>query len=396
MDGHDTLFAQAAEKLKQTAVEGRTFDAAQVKVIGLDRIRDAAGANWERMQTRVRNNSLAFIESRIGDDDLVIPCGDGFLVIYADAGGRDLNKACDELSVALSTFYLGEEYTRALSASIAPCRIDSKEMVTMIAAPPCEAESRKRADIAFVPVWSQEKEIIATYMATPAHKTAAGPYRLGYDQGYRATGRHDECDFLALDISLLNRAVAAVEKAIATKKRVIIGFSAHATTLQRRTSRAIYCESLRKVPAHVRPFLTGRVAEIEPGTPTITMADWVSLMQIACTRVGLELHPFERRLEGLDTTRAWTVGCFIPMYGVLAPPTRVKCCSLITRWRLAAHRQGLRLFLDNILDPFLLAAACGEQVDFITGQAFWSPVETPDGVMRASRAGVLNLLRKSA
>ncbi len=78
MASSDRLFVEAADKLKETVRQGLTFDAAQVKVVGLEHIRHAAGETWPRIADRIRSNSLAFIEGRLGDGDIAIPCGDGF------------------------------------------------------------------------------------------------------------------------------------------------------------------------------------------------------------------------------------------------------------------------------------------------------------------------------
>ena len=53
--------------------------------------------------------SLKIIAQRIGAQDTVIPCGDGFLVVFADAACAETERCCGEIRDALIRFYLGEE-----------------------------------------------------------------------------------------------------------------------------------------------------------------------------------------------------------------------------------------------------------------------------------------------
>lgn len=89
MSTDETMFLEAAHQLKEATRLGRSFESAQVKVIGLEDIRRGAGDGWASMSERVRANSLRFLQGCTREDDIVIPAGDGFLVIYTQSPGRD-------------------------------------------------------------------------------------------------------------------------------------------------------------------------------------------------------------------------------------------------------------------------------------------------------------------
>ncbi len=72
---------QIALRLRTLARDDGSIDAAQVRVIGLDEIRAAAGANWPRMRERVRAGSMDILSRHAAPEDVIFPAGDGFLVI---------------------------------------------------------------------------------------------------------------------------------------------------------------------------------------------------------------------------------------------------------------------------------------------------------------------------
>ena len=126
------LFAEAIDKLKTTVQQGRSFDAAQVKLVGLDDIRAAAGDEWGTIKERVRTNSLDFLRGCLGLEDIVIPAGDGFLVLYADESTRDLERESAMLQDTLNAFYIGEEGMEKVRSRVKGVSIDAKNMHSVL------------------------------------------------------------------------------------------------------------------------------------------------------------------------------------------------------------------------------------------------------------------------
>ena len=108
----DAMFLEAASQLKESTRLGRSFESAQVKVIGFDDIKRAAGSDWAMIGDRIRANSMRFLQGCLGEDDMVIPAGDGFLVVYAQAPGRDFESETATIQDSLNGFYLGEQATK--------------------------------------------------------------------------------------------------------------------------------------------------------------------------------------------------------------------------------------------------------------------------------------------
>ena len=112
----ERLIQQLAECLKQAVHETRHIETAQIQIVGMEAIKRQAGPLWDGLATRVRETSEDFISQRIGPHDLLIPAGDGFLVVFAEPEGAPAK--CHDLQHDLDAFYLGEEWVGGLSASV--------------------------------------------------------------------------------------------------------------------------------------------------------------------------------------------------------------------------------------------------------------------------------------
>jgi hypothetical protein len=396
MSDPEDLFAQAAQKLKRTVREGRMFQAAQVKVVGLEDVRKAAGERWPLIQERVRTNSMTFIQAALGEGDIVIPCGDGFLVIYDENGDRDLNSETETVQNALNTFYMGEEALRAVRAKATPHVLTPREVVSFLASDAKEpTEENCQRAVRFSPVCNIAQEAITSYFAVPIIRDIT-PSLCGYNPNYRDTGRNEGCDFVEMDLALLEQAITEVTRVMDGPQRCLIGYCVHVTTLKNRSGRERLFERLRAAPLHVRKHLIGKIAEIDVGTPLSNIIEWVGLMRSFTAHVSLEFHHSERGFDGLDQTRAMAAGFRIPLPPVVTAETRARCRTLIARWRLGLQRQRMRLFIDGVNDPFVLTSAFSEAVDYVTSERHWPVVAQAAGVRPVSRIDIVGLLQKSA
>ncbi len=385
MDGTDTLLGEAALRLKRSVQHARNFEAAQVKVIGLDEVRKSAGSRWPLMKDRIRSTSMNFLQGALGEDDIILPCGDGFLIIYSNGGlPRDPGRETQTLQSALNAFYLGDEALREVRATVSAHTLTSKDVVGLIAKSGEEpAESGPRS-IHFLPVCNVSRNAIALYFAVP-QSFAAQNGTFGYNQSYRDYGRHDECDFLATDLRGLEQAIKCASKAAKGKNPCLVGYSVHSTTMKARSSRKEILGRLRDVPANARKFLVGRISEIELGTPLFSIVEWVGQLRHTTNQIFLEFHHSEPSLEGLDATRAAAAGFYLPLPASVTAESRARCRNLIARWRLGLHRQRMRQFVDGVHDPSVLMTAYNEAVDFVSSEQCWPLLAEPAGIQAVNR-----------
>ncbi|PZO51177.1 MAG: hypothetical protein DCF16_11555 [Alphaproteobacteria bacterium] len=374
-----------ASRVRAATRDGGLIETAQVKLVGLDEVRAAAGTRWPRMREHVRDGSLKIIAQRIGPEDAVIPCGDGFLVVFADASADETKARCADIRDALVAFYLGEEKLAALKADVQRETVTASHLAGLVAEKaPAKTAVRQRNDLKigrFWPVWSARRMAVAAYICGPAIE-ARGGWRLAYNPGYLETGAHRHTDYLDLDLCLLEQACASAEH----EGAAAIGVTVHATTMQNRRSRMIYLEHLaaNASPVQQRMFIT--VAEIEPGTPLMSLTDWTRALKRYFPRVGLELHHDDRAIGALAATGAWAAGYHLPTGRISSSAQARKTLNHLDAWCNTLTRQGIMPFIGGFQDAGLLDLASFSDLAFVTGEALWPSQTAPTGLQLATLA----------
>lgn len=372
-----------AGRVRAAARGDGLVETAQVKLVGLDEVRLAAGARWPRMREHVREGSLRIIAQRIGAEDAVIPCGDGFLVVFAEACPEQTQKRSAEIGEALLSFYLGEDALRSLRAEIERESISAAHLAVLVtgqAASPHSSPSR--SDLAlgrFWPIWSTRHLAVAAHLCGPAINDEHG-LRLGYGLDFLESAQHAARDYLDLDLCLLEQACSAAEAAAAP-----VGLTVHVTTLQARKSRTTYLKHLaaNASPAHQRMFLT--IAEIEPGTPLMSLTEWTTALKRFTPRVALDLHRSDRAIGALASTGAWAGGYHLPATRLLSSLQAREALNELDGWCRTLRRQGLMPLVNGFQDAAFLDLAGYSELAFAGGEKLWPSQAHPAGLMAATR-----------
>lgn len=313
------------------------------------------------------------LSPRLGPDDFIVADEDSILVVFGPGHGQDVGQERDRLRNTLARIF-----TAPGQINLSAFRLDPK----VIDQAPGRVSSA--AVVGFAPVWSVAQEALNAYYATPQHPSPEG-LQYGYSESYRILGAHDVCDFLDLDLQTLRRAVSGLVSSRKKGTHSVVGYTVHATTLRHPERRRIYQQQLALVPAALRRYTAAKIAEIERNEDRESLKQWVRMLQSASSRVSLEFHPQERRLDGLANTGAWGAGLILPPSNAANPQAMAARRDLIVRWNIAAKRQSMKLFLNNVDDAPTFDIACAEGVDFITSCLLWPVVPEPIGLAAAPR-----------
>ena len=177
----------------------------------------------------------------------------------------------------------------------------------------------------------------------------------------------------------MRRASADAQHSLDTRRPCLITYSVHASTMQHRERRQSYLKQLHDIPEALRVSLLGRIAEITPGTPKATIADWVHQLRSVSPRVTIELHSKERLADGWRGVGIAGVACVVPPIPQEGPKTE-RYARLIRAWGPILKREGLEFRMDNLNTPLLLACAVEHGVDRCTGDWLWPAVTQPEGI----------------
>jgi hypothetical protein len=367
---------QMATRLKAMSNAGGSIEAAQVKLIGLDEIRVAAGPRWPRMRERVRSGSLAILSQHCGPDDAIIPAGDGFLIMLAESRAGDTQRRCQEMRDALLKFYLGEEGFASVRAEVKNHALTPAGLTDLIAATVGHGglmvAKGHEDEIAIAPVLvTHDRRVGAALVAPIARHEKVR--RIAHNPDFILSGRHSvQQDFLELDIALLDAALARIERATKVGEPAVTGVCVHATTLQSRRSRESYFKWLSQIdPALRRPlFIT--INEIERGTPLMSISEWCVGLRAYVSRISLNLHYADHAIGSIGSTGAWAAGFHLPVFAGAQHAARAQALRRqIGFWSKTLRSQGMGLTVHGFQDAAFLEDARAMGVDLLTSDAHW-------------------------
>lgn len=377
--GHD--LDQLATRLKAMTDAGGSIEAAQVLLIGLDEVREAAGTRWPRMRERVRSGSINILAQHTGPGDVIIPAGDGFLIILADSRAGDTQRRCQEMRDALLKFYLGEDGLASVRAEVKNHALTSTGLTDLIASSISGAglmvAKSHEDEIAIVPVLTTREHRIGAELVAPIARHGK-LRRIAHNPDFILSGRHSaQQDFLELDIALLDAALTRIAQTAKDGNISITGVCAHSSTLQSRRSREAYYKCLSDVdPALRRPLLI-TVNEIERGTPLMSITEWCAGLRAHVSRISLNLHYADHAIGSIGSTGAWASGFHLPVFAGTQQDGRADMLRKQIRfWSKSLHGQGMRFAVHGFQDASFLDEAKSLGVDLLTSDVHW-PFETP-------------------
>jgi hypothetical protein len=357
-------------RLRAMSRDGGSIEAAQVKLIGLDEIREAAGPRWPRMRERVRQGSYSILSQHTGPDDVIIPAGDGFLIMLAEGRPGDTQRRCQQMRDALLAFYLGEDALKELRPEVNNRSLTAEGLTDLIASTVRERPMVARShgeDIAFAPVLLTRERKIGASFAAPVRRAAEGR-RIVYNPEFILDGRHHERrDYLELDLAVLDAALMRMQHSDAP-----MGVCVHSSVMHSRRSREAYLEWIGNLAPELRRRLFIGISEIERGTPLISITEWCSALRSLVAQVSLGFHYTDNAISSVGSTGAWSAGFHLPAFAGAQQDWRAqKLRTQIAFWARSLHGQGMRLLVHGYQDACFLEEAASLGVDMLTSDVHW-------------------------
>lgn len=381
----DALFSEAVQRLREAAHQDRAFDAAKMQLINLPEIIKNAGAQWPLVKDKIRHGSLTFLKGCLSDNDIVIPAGDGFLIIFAEGDSAGLKQRAQDLRGLLLEFYLGQETLNKLKIDVKCQTVRADQLHTLLAPSPPQLSKEpspsqiEKPAFVFAPIWTLRAGMIGSYLCAPLNNEPFGP-RYGYDENYLYAGQSANRDFLAMDMALLDAVEAALDRNVSDSLRPALGVQVHATTMASRNARAEYLERLSRTPKSKLKHMFVRIAQVDVGTPMINIANWAGMLRAHARHVQVEFHFSQAAPTQLADVGVFGAGFQSPTF-TRGAGDFAKAAALYQRWGAAFMRQRLTLFIDSVRQPALIKAAVDSGVGFLTNEAVWPYAEWPGGIV---------------
>ncbi len=392
----DEVLGEAIVKLRAAAAADRQVEAAQMCLINLTDIIRASGSNWRRTKEAISAGSISFLRGCLEEEDIVIPCGDGFLVIFASTVAAEVTRRTEEIRQLLILFYLGQEGLDRLNVLASRTTLQPSALQALAASDliieDAQAEPVTKLRFAFAPIWHVQKQVIISHFCTPVCDGSDGPI-YAYDPAYLETGVGEPSDFLAADIEALERVDAHLQVLRPASVQPALGVPVHASSMQRRDRRTQYLKRLDQVGSERARRLSVRISEIPHGTPITTIADWVGLLRGKVRTIFLQFHHMEPPPIQVEQCGATGAGFYTPRLACHSEAELSRLVRQIELWATSLARQKLIFCVDNVGQMPLARRAIELGANLLTSDALWPCAEQPGEARYAPLEGAVRSLR---
>jgi hypothetical protein len=129
---------------------------------------------------------------------------------------------------------------------------------------------------------------------------------------------------------------------------------------------------LSNMPLELRRRAMITIAEIEKGTPLISIGEWCSGLRAMLNRVCLDFHYTDHAIASIGASGAWAAGFHLPIYsGAQRGPRAVRTLDQVRFWSKTIRAQGMRLAVNGFSDSDFLQQAAAAGVDIATSDVLW-------------------------
>jgi hypothetical protein len=384
-DGRDLV-----DRLRNIARNGHTIDVAQMQFVGLDQVRVAYGARWRVEQDRIQDVARIFIGKRIRHDDVLIPCDNGFVIVFGSADSAEASFAAHAIGQALNQFFLGDEATKHFKVDVAhetvPVQGFSEFMDGLQGTDPSKARRGEilpepavdAADfgIRFQPVWDVKHEAVTTYYAEAAN-LQSGERIAGYqfEDSIFVTSR-----LLEIDEAMLRASEAAMRSMFQAGKKAILGVSIHVSSLVKLENRARILQVISQFDPDLCKYRAVKLSGVLPGFPRLYLKDTVGFLSAHIPHVVVSMNAAEDDFSTALDCEAWGLGYTLPRGSRLADDSNF--FAKVRKDAAATHAHSKRFFVEGDLTARQAHQCAQSGIDFLASPLVWPPAKSPSGVFK--------------
>jgi hypothetical protein len=408
---------EVMKALKRHLASAEHVDISQYQFINMEAVQAAAGDRWPSLRDRVFIASRSIIEKRLAEEDLIIPCASGFLVVFVETAGVEADALTHAIKADMTAFFLGEEMLKLLQVDATSERLTVEEFKRTLQAAqaetmtavsgaaagavaaaartpsasdgvtyhpikdPAPASVPEVEEIIFAPAWDPRREAVATFFALPRSRgRGAEMWRYG-SAILRGAARPEQR--LELELDGLNKIRGHFETFAAKGGRCGLVVSVNYEVIANPRTRVPYAGALSKLPERMRRTLLVRIESAPLDAPAASMTEAFRTLASYCA--GLFVHaPLSTlsltRLEGAGV--AW-VGCSLP------GRNPGQNAGDLDRLMALVKRQRFGAYIDQLTSWEGVKAALETDARLLSGPAVAQAHEELVAPYRLQKAGVL-------
>ncbi len=382
-------------ELKRRLAQADQVDMSRHQFVNMERVREAAGDLWPSLRERVFVATRTIIERKVAEDDLIIPCATGFLVVFSGLSGDPAAKLTEKIRHDMERFFLGdadlaelsvessserlsvEEFRAALAAADAVDE-DSAPVEPHKAAPQSAPDAISLAALSFEAAWDAHREAVASFLVRP--RTLAerdGGWTPDLDgQLKRADDR------LQFDLAVLRAVSRQLEALLAKGTRCGLITPAGFSSLSQPRTRSAYVTALCELPAEQRQLIWICIYGAPGDAPAATLTETGRIVRTHSPHLFIKAPLGAATLERYAQAGAGWIGAQLPAR--LTGAARADIDSFMAK----ARRHKVKVFLSGCDDWEAARGASRRGADLIIGRASGIH-EEPTAPFRLSRNKLL-------
>lgn len=388
----------------KSAVSPALLERGCVNVIGFDAIKSRAGARWPKLRDGVVARIEGLLRHSLRPTDFFAPLDDAsYLVTMPAADPQDVSIVCLRIAYDLHKNLLGHCDLGQLQVSVATNAGGDRLSLAPIASDVVRALAEKAGiqDLApaadgsavsgkaprdraascsgtlqtlhsYIPIWDSHKQAITTYLCET--------------RAYRASGGHVEPvplqtltgkDRAMVELSALHRAVADLEEALKSGRRVLLGIPFSFEMIGSPLGRMQLASACRHLLAEHRQYLVFVLSDVPRGVAHTRLTDIVNTLRPFARCVMATVAPGSRWYAAYQGVGLTAVGMHAAQS--FAEPG---IGADIARLSASARSAQLGSFLFDIAGLDVLERARDLGVRWLSGPVVSPAVERPQAMSR--------------
>lgn len=372
-------------------------DLGRYQFVDLDPVREAAGALWPQLRERAFLASRTIIERRIAEDDLIIPCATGFLVIFKALTGDPAQRRTETIRGELEAFFMGDEELGGLKVEGKSERLTLSEFEAALARSQPEAEPRApgprrgtpeagpadalRIDaLDYLPAWDARNEAVGGFFMRARRLATDG--RGWLVNGAIVRGARKAEARLALDLLVLDRAAAALERLVKAGSRCALIVPAGYDSLSQPRCRSAYITRLTALGPAFKAMIWVRLEDTPLDAPRAALAETGRMIAQHAGRLFVHAPADALTLEPLTELRPALIGADFPTGSDAAIRTD------LDRFMALVRRTGAGAYLDSLESWEAVRLGVRSAARLLAGPSI-GVLSAPRAPYRLTRSGLL-------
>jgi len=390
----ETSYAEGIQQLvkRMDQAGSTTLLTGSVQLVGLSRIREKLGSDWDEIAARAAAIAETEINKRLGETDIYKPDDDGYLICFdaldeagaarvakeisdeiearlieqlAELHGEDLSVSAFVAKVPTAAFRSSANPTDALKAALEQIRLE----VDSAARERPFSRILKQSSIFFQPIWSSQEhgKTQNRCVIDPIRGAAVAKYLEEIDD------RDELLEALAnIDCIIYTKSVEGLHRALKVMKRATIIVPVHFHTLAGDLSLDLVSLGA-SAPASYRKFVVLDVIGVPASAGFRELVRAAKLAAEITERVIFQLAPTEQRVTEAVLELLWGVSHNLGDINCDDPAIQRE----LVRFTACSAEAGLQSFAYGASTLGRAMAAVRANFDYIGGSAVHNTVPVP-------------------